>query len=139
MRAVVDTNVFISAAMSVKGAPRRVFELARDRVFTLVASQAMFDELSRVLRYQHIARKLGVAAEALIADLRAVALIVEPVTTPIDIRDPDDAIIVQTAIAADAQYLVTGDADLLALREYEGIEVVRPAQFVARLVELPER
>lgn len=47
-----------------------------------------------------------------------------------DLRDPDDAKIIATAIAANAEVLITGDQDLLVLRDVQGIRILTPAQFL---------
>ena len=46
------------------------------------------------------------------------------------VRDPDDDKIIACAIAASAQYIVTGDNDLLSLREYAGVQMVLPRRFL---------
>jgi len=48
-------------------------------------------------------------------------------------RDPDDNRVLEAAIAGEADYIVTGDRDLLELGSYEGIRIVTPAEFVALL------
>lgn len=53
-------------------------------------------------------------------------------------RDPDDDLILATALAAKADLLVSGDDDLLTLESYEGIEIVTPAEALRRISPPPE-
>ena len=70
----------------------------------------------------------------LLEDLRSAATVLdETAHVAVLIRDPDDAIFVEAAIAGEADYIVTGDGDLLELGSYEGILIVTPADFVALL------
>lgn len=70
----------------------------------------------------------------LLEDLRSAATVLdETAHVAVLIRDPDDAIFVEAAIAGEADYIVTGDRDLLELGSYEGILIVTPADFVALL------
>jgi predicted nucleic acid-binding protein len=48
-------------------------------------------------------------------------------------RDSDDDLVLATAVAAGAELIVTGDDDLLVLKEYEGVAIVSPRQFLERL------
>ena len=70
----------------------------------------------------------------LLEDLRSAATVLdETAHVAVLIRDPDDAIFVEAAIAGEADYIVTGDRDLLELGSYEGVRIVTPADFVALL------
>jgi putative PIN family toxin of toxin-antitoxin system len=62
--------------------------------------------------------------------LRELAQLVEPAAVPDDAcRDSDDLVVLGTAVAAGAEYLVTGDNDLLDLGEFQGVGIVTPRQF----------
>jgi len=54
-------------------------------------------------------------------------------------RDPDDDWVLATAVAGDAEAIVSGDADLLTLSRYSGIEILSPRQFVSRSMRSPRR
>jgi uncharacterized protein len=107
MRVVFDTNVIISRLLSSGGPPARLFNLWRRQVFDVAVSEAI---------------------EVFIAEFRAYAVHVTP-TEPIKavLDDPDDDIFLECAIAADADYIVSGDAHLLALATYRGVRIISPA------------
>jgi predicted nucleic acid-binding protein len=71
---------------------------------------------------------------AFIEDVREHALVVAP-TDELHVvsRDPDDNRVVEAAVAGEADYIVSGDEDLLDLGGYEGISIVSPARFAAIL------
>lgn len=126
MTLVLDTNVLVAAFVA-RGACHDLLEhcLARHDV---VMSDFLADEFERVL-----SRKLRVPAE-LVADavrlLRSETLFVEPAALPARIRrDPEDDVVLGTALASACDCLVTGDDDLLVLDAYDGIRILRPAAF----------
>ena len=137
IRAVLDTNVLVSAVISERGAPWRMLRAWRDGAFVLVTSPALLNELQRVLVRPHIARAHKRSAQETIAlteTLRQRATVVTPRSRVDVIRDdPDDNRVLEAALAGGADYIVSGDRHLLALGEYEGIRVVTPAAFAALL------
>ena len=144
VRAVADTNVFISAALNPRGTPAMVLGAARD-AFQLVWSAGIVAECLRVLTYERVAKRLEVAggedaAKALLARLAAGAEIVAPDLLPairIVDADPSDDLLIATALGGRASALVTGDRKhLLALREFAGVRILDPASF-ARELGLP--
>ena len=79
-------------------------------------------------------RARGLAASEIADGYAALASIVTPaVISPVILRDPDDDMVLATALAASADFIVTGDADLLNLKSYQGIPIVTPAEAMARL------
>jgi putative PIN family toxin of toxin-antitoxin system len=77
-----------------------------------------------------------------IRDLRRFALIVEPTSVPRDVcRDPEDAVVLGTAVSAQASVAVSGDKDLLSVGSFEGIKILSPracVQWLDRVV-VPKR
>ena len=73
-------------------------------------------------------------ADEIIAELSAEFEMVEPkpLSKPV-CRDADDDVVLATALAANAEVIVTGDADLLVLKEFQGIKIISPRQFVELL------
>lgn len=137
MRIVLDTNVLISGLMLPESVPGRIVRTWRSASLTLVLSEAMLEEIGRVLRYPKIAKRLrsiGISedeVEKLLALLRFQAELVDISETKAYVpADANDEKILATLIAAQADYLVSGDADLLALRaEYP---IVTPQEFWQR-------
>jgi putative PIN family toxin of toxin-antitoxin system len=137
MRVVVDTNVVISALLSPSGGPAQVLRLWEAESFELVASEEILAEYARVLNYPKIADRLKLteeSAQELINALRRLAILVEPAESlRIVADDPDDDKFLACALAAGAEYVVSGDEHLLTLGEYRGIQILPPSAFWALL------
>jgi hypothetical protein len=136
-RAVLDTNVIVSGVIAAAGPPRRILTGWRRREFELLASPALIDEVVRVLSLPRIARRYRVTAEetSTIAHLlmsRAILFTDIPPIPPTS-RDPADDHILALATAGDADHLVSGDDDLLALRTFQDIAILPPAAYAALL------
>lgn len=134
MKVVIDTNVLISRALSDKGAPARIIEQWVDGAFELVISEDILAEYERVLGYERI-RKHGVVTSAQISSLtfkiREAATFVKPDRAlNVVSRDPDDNKFLECALFGGADYIVSGDAHLLSIGKYEGIQIVAPAAFL---------
>lgn len=138
MRLVLDTNIAVSALLW-GGNPQRILDLADDRRVKLYTSRPLIDELARVLGRpkfspklrHHRKTSLQLAARYALAT-RFVALGSSPRAVP---ADPDDDAVIATAVAAAADLIVTGDADLLALHTYQGIQILNAADAVRALIE----
>ena len=132
MRVVVDSNVLISALLKADSGPARVVALWREGTIELVVSSAIVAEITRVLAYPRIQSRVSEEdATRFVTLLRAAATFVEPVEAVVAVeRDPDDDKFVALALASDAKYIVSGDSHLLDLGEYQGIEIIGPAQLV---------
>jgi uncharacterized protein len=131
MRTVFDTNVAVSAALLPHSIPRQAFDRARESGKYLV-SEATLNELDEVLRRQKFDRYLPeqIRLEFLLSLIERAEVV--PVTCQISIcRDPKDNKFLELAMSGDATHIVTGDADLLTLHFYQGIQIVSPADFMA--------
>jgi putative PIN family toxin of toxin-antitoxin system len=128
MRAVADTNVFISGLMF-GGLPGRFLDLALGRRFTLVISKALLDELDDKLR-----GKFAVSdgdALAIRAKREENATVVDPNFELNAVHDdPDDNRVLECAIAGKGDSIVSGDRHLLRLGSFEGIAIVTVRQFL---------
>ena len=135
MRVVLDTNVLISAVLSQLGAPWECLAGWRARHYELVISLTLFTELARVSARPRIQARIVDPdfRDNLIADLETDATFVEPEQRLTVVRDEADNRVLEAAVAGEVDYVVSGDADLLSLRVYEGIEIVTPARFAAIL------
>jgi len=94
-------------------------------------------ELETVLKRDHIAGRFGWSSSerrAFVGDLREHATVAAPETRLRVVRtDPSDNRVLEAAVAAHADYIVSGDHHLLDLKTYEGVQIVSPARFVAIL------
>ena len=134
VRAVLDTNFLVSGLMAKEGAPHQILDAWLKDRFTLVTSLYLVEELVHVLSYPRIAERLRLDEEELTAILAALLSKAEVTSGQLCLpgvtRDPKDDSIVACAKEGEADYIVSGDQDLLVLGEYEGIQVVTPRQFV---------
>lgn len=137
MRVVLDANVFVSALISRKGTPARLLECWQEERFDVVVSSAILQELDRVLHYPRLQRRYHLPEEDIRRFLRLLgrqAIGVAPSETLAVInRDPADNRYLECAIARNASVIVTGDQHLLELGEYEGVQILTPAGFLALL------
>lgn len=131
MRAVIDTNVLLSGLLW-HGAPHLLLRAVRDGVFVLVSSPALLAELERVIsrkKFDAILTRSNTSKKESLAELRQLAEVIEPPPLPQQVcRDPDDDAVLALAVAAQADIIVSGDDDLLALVRYQGIPIVGPAE-----------
>ena len=128
MRAVVDTNVLVSAVLF-GGVSRNLLIRAIRGEIDLVTSLALLDELEDVLTEKFdFSRE---AARATRSEIEFLADVVEPVDVPRVCRNPDDEVLA-AAVAGRADAIVTGDEDLLVLRSHEGIELITPGDLSRR-------
>jgi uncharacterized protein len=137
MRVVLDTNVVVSAFLSVKGAPARILALWEQGAFDLVVSEPLLAEYERVLAYKPVQARHRMDAQALaevVQGFRASAIIVEPALRLVIVtEDPDDDKFLECAVAGGAAYIISGDSHLLDLREYQGIQILPPVAFLSLL------
>ena len=131
---VLDTNVMISALLSAEGPPAQIIDLWKAGAFDVAASDPLLDEVKRVLGYDKIKKHLGLTpgeTDRLLSGWRTTSIVVEPKEELEVIEDdPDDNRVLECAVAAEADYIVSGDHHLLDLGEYRGIEILPPAGFI---------
>ena len=128
MKVVFDTNVLVSAFIA-EGVCSKLLGRARRRHFQLVACPFILKEFETVL-LEKLSATRPEAKEALSILSEALDAIVEPSEEISGIcRDPDDDHILSCSAAADADYLVTGDSDLLNIRQFRGTQILNPRDF----------
>lgn len=137
LRAVLDVNVFVSAALSPTGSAAQLLRLADSRTYRIVVSPELVAELDEVLhRPKFAARVSGQSADALVLELRRTAEVCFPGTVVDRItRDADDDYLVELTRYARCDALVTGDRDLLDAG-LDDIRVLSPRAFLDLLADL---
>ncbi len=132
---MLDTNILASGTLARSGTIAHVLDGAIAGRFQLVLSQEILTELERTLTKPYFAVRLGEGAAVLFVTRLKAAALVTPLTETVTgvATDPEDDVILSTALSASADFLVTGDTGLQALREYKGVKIVSPAEFVAVL------
>lgn len=137
MRVVFDTNVFISAFIIPGSQGERAFLLARRKRFSLYTSIAILTETAQKLR-----EKFGQSEADVRAALKMMGRVATVLKPPVHIHilaDEPDNRILECAWAAQANLIVSGDRHLRRLRKFQGIPIVRLADFLRLFpVEAPE-
>ena len=129
MRIVVDTNVLISGAFF-SGAPSKIVDACVDGNFKLVLTSEIIEEYRRVGEV-FTKKKPNVDFERFLGILISKAVFVEPAhVDPKVCRDPDDVKFLECALAGNSKYLVSGDKDLLVIKNFRGVTIFTPREFV---------
>ncbi|MGZ5454403.1 MAG: putative toxin-antitoxin system toxin component, PIN family [Candidatus Aminicenantales bacterium] len=130
MKAVVDTNVFVSSFFG--GNPRKVIDLWKTGELTLCLSTPIVDEYVAVLR------RLGLEGEDELGELLDLFAhgthLLFAATTPklaVIASDPADDKFIECAVALHAEVIITGDRALRDIGDYMGIRVLSPRDFLA--------
>ena len=135
MKIVLDTNVLISGLMYPDSVPGKIVTAWREAQFDVVCTLQQLQEIGRVLSYPKIQKVLQWGPETIERFLEQLLLRVElaEVDESVDerLRDPSDSPILAGLVASKADFLVTGDGDLLALKDR--FSIVTPAEFAAKL------
>lgn len=133
MTVVLDTNVLVAALVAEGLCREVVHRVVRLRCVT--TSRPLLDELDATLQRKF---KVTPATAAFLTAFRELVRVVEPATLEQAVcRDPDDDVVLATAIAARANLIVTGDDDLLVLGTYAGIAIVSPRRLLEVLDAAP--
>jgi len=127
VKAVFDTNVLIAAFLT-EGICAKLLIRARRRDFDLILCDGILQEFERVLKKKFAASPHETSEALIILSEAALEILGRTDSiTPI-CRDSDDDLILACARDAAADYVVTGDEDLLVLKNYEGISIVNPRE-----------
>ena len=135
MRVVLDTNVLISALISSAGPPGQLLSAVKRGDLALVTSEYQLEELREVLGREKLRRYIrSEEARDLIDNLESVGSLIRELPDCELSPDPADNPILATAIAGEADLIVSGDkADMLALGHADGNKIVNPAKALTRL------
>jgi putative PIN family toxin of toxin-antitoxin system len=137
LRAVLDANVYVSAVIRPEGPPGQILDrFLRDSAFEIVLAPAIIEETLRALTYPKVRKYLRADIDA-VAWFEAVVLLADLVAGDHALGavsdDPDDDKYVAAAVEGRAMFVVTGDPDLLDVKEYAGVRIVSPRQFLDAL------
>lgn len=130
--AVLDTNTVISALFW-GGIPRKAYRAAQTH-YSLLTTEDLIAELDAVLhrpKFVDFLTQIGQTPEDILSVYRGLSHIVAPVEIPEDVvRDPKDRIVLECAVGGHADYVISGDKDLLVLERYANIPIISAVRFI---------
>lgn len=132
MRLVLDTNV-VASAMLWGGTPRLLLQAGREHRVELFTSAPLLAELTDILGRRKFHGKIagsGLTVDQLVDRYAALAALVRPSDTPRIAPDPDDDVVIGTALAAKAEMIVTGDKPLLSISQYLGVRILSVSEML---------
>ena len=136
LRAVLDANVYVSAFVRPEGPPGHIVKrLLRDSAFEVVLSADIVQEVLQALAYPKVLKSARTKVEPGLW-FEDIVMLAEFVTDqPIEpvSRDSDDDKYIASAIEGRALFVVSGDPDLLDIKEHQGVRIVTPRAFVELL------
>jgi putative PIN family toxin of toxin-antitoxin system len=134
LKAVVDTNVFISGVFF-SGLPNKILQAWQSGQFELVVSHEILDEYRRVgeiLAQQHP----GIDLNPILSFVIEHARVYKPAKLIAAVcEDPDDDKFIACALSSGSRVIISGDRHLLKVSGYQGIEVLKPREFVDRYLK----
>jgi putative PIN family toxin of toxin-antitoxin system len=139
MRVLLDTNILISYLLNRKVVSpiTQVVEAGILGEFTLLLPEALLEEFStKITGKPYLAKRITPAemkqfTDILLAHSETIPRITE--TIPAVTRDPKDDYLLAYAVVGEADFLVSGDEDLLVLRQVQGVRICRPREFLDQL------
>jgi putative PIN family toxin of toxin-antitoxin system len=126
VRILLDTNVLVAAFVS-RGVCSALLEYCSG-AHDLVSSAGLLEEYREKLTGKF--RLSAEVADARVALIRAIVQVVVPEPLPDPVcRDPDDDLVLATAVAGGCNCIITGDKDLLVLKQYRQVAIISPSEF----------
>ncbi len=129
---VLDTNILISA-LGWEGKPKKIFRRVLDGEFELIMSEKQLEELKEVMNYP----RLGFTEIQKRAFLEILLQVATLVTTEGKLKviqeDPDDDMILESAIENNVHYIISGDKHLLRLKEFKNIKIVTVSKYLEEM------
>jgi putative PIN family toxin of toxin-antitoxin system len=137
LRLVIDTNILISGLMSLNSLPQQVFDYATSQAILLISDEVQ-SEIENVISRPKLQKYITL--EQRNKFLTELSQQVERVTINQKIRacrDPKDDKFLELAVCGEANYIITGDADLLDLHPFQNIPIVKAANFLTAIALHP--
>ena len=129
MRIVLDTNVLVSALITLQGKPRQAVDMILEGKIEIAVDDRILWEYRKVLPRP----KLDIAASeanAILEQIETCAVYVDADLQSVSLPDPEDEMFLQVALAAEADCIVTGNKRHFPARKCKGVRVLSPAGFI---------
>jgi uncharacterized protein len=135
MKAVLDTNILASGAISATGTVSTIVDAWRSGQFRVIVSTPILAELERTLQKPYFRRYLTEKQSSRFLKLLQRRASVSPITVSVHevATHQEEDLILATAVSAKADYLVTGDSKLQQVGRYRGVAILSPRRFVETL------
>jgi putative PIN family toxin of toxin-antitoxin system len=138
LRAVLDANVLVSAFLRPEGPSGKILRsFLVERSFELILTVEILAEVQRALQYSRVKKYLAVTDEEIEVRLASLGVLADVVSGEVKVEvvsdDPDDDKYVGAALQGRAGFVVSGDAHLQKVKEYQGIRFVSPREFLKLL------
>jgi uncharacterized protein len=129
LKVTADTNILISALAYAQGKPLRFLQMATAGDINLTVSEDIVEEMVDVLvrKFNATPREVTEARQIVAARARTIRLSVQLGVVK---DDPDDNRIIECAVSAGSDYIVTGDKDLLRMKRYYSIQILTVSDFL---------
>ena len=131
MRGIFDNNVLVGAAL-LAGVPRKAFDKLIDEGTILISVPVLLELADVLSRKKFDPYVTHDERMRFIVSFLKVAEMIETTETINVCRDPKDDMLLELAVTGDAEFLVTGDKDLLVLNPFRGVEVITPREFLEK-------
>jgi len=134
---VLDTNALISGLLW-DGNEARVIEKAETKEIRLFISRELIEELEGVLKREKFCKKLEgkeYTVDKAVAKIVLIATLIKPTHKINAVKDdPEDNRVLECAVSAEADVIVSGDSHLLNLKNYSGINIITASDFIKKIV-----
>lgn len=131
---VLDTNLIISG-MLWGGTPKTILQMAQQHYIQTISSEPLIEELKDVItrdKFQEFLNQLQKTPDDVVNSYLNYTRVIEPIELPQTVvRDMKDDKVIACAVGGQADYIITGDNDLLTLKDYQGIRIVTASEFLA--------
>ncbi len=135
---MLDTNV-VASALLWSGGPGRLLLAGREQRVQLFTSRPLLAELTEILGRRKFGKKIAASeltVDQLVDRYAELAALVRPVAVAGIAPDPDDDVVIGTALAANVELIVTGDRGLLTVAEHQGVRFVGVAEAVQLVAQI---
>jgi uncharacterized protein len=130
LRSVIDTNILVSSILIASSVSDRAFKKAKNSGIVLF-SEETFEELQQVITRTKFDKYVSISIRAeFIARLREESVQIEIIERITACRDSKDDKFLEVAVNGSADYIITGDQDLLVLHPFRDVAIISPAQFL---------